>query len=240
LSFTLRSLKRHQPLQEQVYQALRTAILSGELVAGARLVETQLATKLQVSRTPIREALRLLQHDNLVEVGESGTLRIAILSQEDAAQLYDCRIALEQQAVLEACRNVAPAQLAELESMLLKAEKLYNAEPTQLTNFRMLDLDYQFHRLIAQSSGNYWLTSLLDQVFDKMQLLRLQTMRHNPRVLEIRLEHRQVYEALVQRDADAARYAIKSHLVASKARVSQEIEQLKDIQMAQSSAVSLL
>jgi DNA-binding GntR family transcriptional regulator len=240
LSFTLRSLKRHQPLQEQVYQALRTAILSGELVAGARLVETQLATKLQVSRTPIREALRLLQHDNLVEVGESGTLRIAILSQEDAAQLYDCRIALEQQAVLEACRNVAPAQLAELESMLLKAEKLYNAEPTQLTNFRMLDLDYQFHRLIAQSSGNYWLTSLLDQVFDKMQLLRLQTMRHNPRVLEIRLEHRQVYEALVQRDAEAARYAIKSHLVASKARVSQEIEQLKDIQMAQSSAVSLL
>jgi DNA-binding GntR family transcriptional regulator len=79
LSFTLRSLKRNQPLQEQVYQALRTAILSGELVAGARLVETQLATKLQVSRTPIREALRLLQHDNLVEVGESGALRIAIL-----------------------------------------------------------------------------------------------------------------------------------------------------------------
>jgi DNA-binding GntR family transcriptional regulator len=228
LSFTLRSLKRHQPLQEQVYQALRTAILSGELVAGARLVETQLANKLQVSRTPIREALRLLQHDNLVEVGESGTLRIAILSQEDAAQLYDCRIALEQQAVLEACRNAMPAQLAELEAMLLKAEKLYKAEPTQLTNFQMLDLDYQFHRLIAQSSGNYWLTSLLDRVFDKMQLLRIQTMRHNPRVLEIRVEHRQVYEALVQQDAEAARHAIKSHLVASKARVIQEIQQLAE------------
>jgi DNA-binding GntR family transcriptional regulator len=228
LSFTLRSLKRNQPLQEQVYQALRTAILSGELVAGARLVETQLATKLQVSRTPIREALRLLQHDNLVEVGESGALRIAILSQEDAAQLYDCRIALEQQSVLEACQNATPAQLAELESMLLKAEKLYNAEPTQLTNFQMLDLDYQFHRLMAQSSGNYWLTSLLDQVFDKMQLLRLQTMRHNPRVLEIRVEHRQVYEALVQRDVEAARHAVKSHLIASKARVIQEIQQLAE------------
>jgi DNA-binding GntR family transcriptional regulator len=226
LSFTLRSLKRNQPLQEQVYQALRTAILSGELTAGARLVETQLATKLQVSRTPIREALRLLQHDNLVEVGESGALCIAILSQEDAAQLYDCRIALEQQAVLEACQKATPAQLTELESMLLKVEKLYKAEPTKLTSFQMLDLDYQFHRLIAQSSGNYWLTSLLDRVFDKMQLLRIQTMRHNPRVLEIRVEHRQVYEALVQGDADTARYAIKSHLVASKARVIQEIQQL--------------
>jgi DNA-binding GntR family transcriptional regulator len=229
LSFTLRSLKRHQPLQEQVYQALRTAILSGELAAGERLVETQLATKLQVSRTPIREALRLLQHDNLVDISETGALRIATLSQADAAQLYDCRLALEQQAVLEACRNATPAQLAELESILLKGEKLYNAEPTQLTNFQMLDLDYQFHRLVAQSSGNYWLTSLLDRVFDKMQLLRIQTMRHNPRVLEIRVEHRQVYEALLQRDAEAALQAIKSHLVASKARVIREIQQLEDV-----------
>jgi DNA-binding GntR family transcriptional regulator len=228
LSFTLRSLKRHQPLQEQVYQTLRIAILSGELAAGARLVETRLANKLQVSRTPIREALRLLQHENLVEVSETGNLQIALLSQEDAAQLYDCRIALEQQAVLESCQHATPEQLAEVESMLLKAEKLYTTEPTQLTNFQMLDVDYQFHRLIAQSSGNYWLTSLLDQVFDKMQLLRIQTMRHNPKVLEIRVEHRQVYEALTKRDAEAAREAIKSHLVASKARVIQEIQQLAE------------
>jgi DNA-binding GntR family transcriptional regulator len=89
-------------------------------------------------------------------------------------------------------------------------------------------VDYQFHRLVAQSSGNYWLTSLLEQVFDKMQLLRIQTMRHNPKVLEIRVEHRQVYEALVQRDAEAAQDAIKRHLVASKARVIQEIQQLAE------------
>jgi DNA-binding GntR family transcriptional regulator len=235
LSFTLRSLKRHQPLQEQVYQALRIAILSGELAAGARLVETRLAQKLQVSRTPIREALRLLQHENLVEVSETGNLQITLLSQEDAAQLYDCRIALEQQAVLESCQHATPEQLVELESMLLKAEKLCNTEPTQLTNFQMLDVDYQFHRLVAQSSGNYWLTSLLEQVFDKMQLLRIQTMQHNPKVLEIRVEHRQVYEALVQRDAEAAQDAIKRHLISSKARVIQEIQQLaKDDSVVQS------
>lgn len=227
MSATLRSLQRNPLLQDQVYQSLRNAILNGELITGERLVEAQLAAKLQVSRTPVREALRLLQHENLVQVNSTGTIHVATLSEEDAAQLYDCRIALEQQAVIQACRLATEAQLAELADMLLQAEKLTTSKQTQLTSFQMLDLDYRFHRLIAQSSGNFWLTSLLEQVFDKMQLLRLQTMRHNPRVLEIRVEHYRVYEALLQRDADAAVQAIADHLTASKERVVREIAELQ-------------
>lgn len=223
---TLRSLPRKQPLQEQVYQSLRSAILSGELSSGERLVEAQLAAKLQVSRTPVREALRLLQHENLIQVHVSGSIHVAILSEEDAAQLYDCRIALEQQAVRQACQFATAAQLAELADMLLQAEKLANSKQTKLTSFQMLDLDYQFHRLIAQSSGNIWLTALLDQVFDKMQLLRLQTTLKNPRVLEIQVEHGCIYEALVQRNAEAAVAALTSHLSASKERVVREVAEM--------------
>jgi DNA-binding GntR family transcriptional regulator len=226
LAATLRSLPRKQPLQEQVYLSLRAAILSGELASGERLVEAQLAAKLEVSRTPVREALRLLQHENLVEVNSSGSIRVTILSEEDAAQLYDCRIALEQQAVILACQLATAEQIASLGDMLLQAEKLANNKRTQLTSFQMLDLDYQFHRLIAQSTGNVWLVSLLDQVFDKMQLLRLQTVRHNPRVLEIRVEHSRIYDALIQRDGKAAAEALTAHLSASKERVVREIAQL--------------
>lgn len=222
-----RSLKRNQSLQEQAYQALKTAILSGELAPGQRLVEVQLAKQLQVSRTPIREAMQLLEHENLIVNDANDTLRVATISVTDAAQLYDCRIALEQLSVMEACQNATVSQLKELEKMVEQAEKLVKSKPTQLTSFRLLDLDYRFHQLIAKSSGNPWLVSLLDRVFDKMQLLRMQTTKNNPDVLEIRTEHRQIYEPVRDRNPQAAVKAVKEHLTASKERVIKEVEQLQ-------------
>lgn len=222
-----RSLQRNQSLQEQAYQALRTAILSGELTPGQRLVETHLAQKLQVSRTPIREAIRQLQHEDLITVDPNNVLRVATISMTDAVQLYDCRIALEQLSVAGACQNATKSQLKDLELMVDQAEKLVNSKPSQLTSFRLLDLDYRFHRQLAESSGNPWLVSLLDQVFDKMQLLRIQTTKHNLNVLEIRTEHRRIYEPIQERNSEAAIQAMKAHLIASKERVAREVQQLQ-------------
>ena len=232
LSLSPQSLQRQRSLQEQAYQALRNAILSGELAPGERLVETKLANKLQVSRTPIREAIRLLQHENLATSDLDGVLRVATISIVDAMQLYDCRIALEELSVRGACHHATEIQLQELESMVEQAEKLVNSKPTQLTSFRLLDIDYRFHRLLAQSSGNPWLVSLLDRVFDQMQLLRIQTTKHNPNVLEIRTEHRQIYQPIQQRDEKAAVEAMVAHLRASKARVVQEVEQLQQTKVS--------
>lgn len=227
MSLSPQTLQRQRSLQEQAYQALRNAILSGELTPGERLVETQLAKKLQVSRTPIREAIRLLQHENLATSDRDGVLRVATISIADAIHLYDCRIALEELSVRGACHHATAMQLHELAGMVEQAEKLVNSNPTQLTSFRLLDINYRFHRLIAQSSGNPWLVSLLDRVFDQMQLLRIQTTKRNPNVLEIRTEHRQIYEPILEQNEKAAVEAIKAHLMASKARVIQEVEQLQ-------------
>jgi DNA-binding GntR family transcriptional regulator len=201
--------------------------LSGELVAGDRLVETQLAAILHVSRTPIREAIRQLQRENLIAADESGALRVAKLSTADAGHLYDCRIALEQVSVAAACCHATAAQLEQIDLAIQQAEKSTGQEPHQLTNYQLLHMDYQFHRLLAESSGNPWLVSLLDQVFDKMMLLRLRTMQHNPRVLEICTEHRRIYTAVYKRDSSAAVQAIQEHLIASKERVIREIEQIE-------------
>lgn len=220
-------LQRSQSLQEQAYQALRTAILSGELSPGQRLVETQLAKKLQVSRTPIREALRQLQHEDLATIDSNNVLRVTQFSVTDAVQLYDCRIALEQLSVAGACQNATTSQLQELSLMVMRAEKLVGSKPSQLTNFQLLDLDYRFHRLFAESSANLWLRSLLDQVFDKMALLRIQTIQHNRNVLEIRTEHRRIYEAVRERNAEVAVQTIKDHLTAAKERVVQEMQNLQ-------------
>ncbi|HEY9654867.1 MAG TPA: GntR family transcriptional regulator [Crinalium sp.] len=226
LPLSARPLQRAQSLHEQTYQTLRAAILSGELSAGDRLVETQLAASLEVSRTPIREAIRQLQRENLVTTDPHGALRVAMLSVTDAAHLYDCRIALEQVSVAEACRHATPAQLEQLDLVIQQAEKATEQTTHQLTNYQLLHMDYQFHRLLAESADNPWLVSLLDQVFDKMMLLRLRTMQHNPHVLEIRSEHRSIYQAVSDRNPTAAVKALQDHLLASKQRVIQEIKQI--------------
>lgn len=219
-------IQRSKSLHEQTYQVLRSSILSGDLSPGERLVETQLAQQLQVSRTPIREAIRQLQKDGLVTADGMGGLQVATISAADAAQLYDCRLALEQLAVTEACLHADAAQLKQLENYVLQAEQLMHAQTADLKVMQLLDLDYGFHRLIAESSGNRWLVTLLDQVFDKMMLLRVQTTRHNPKVLEIRIEHRQIYQAIAEHQVETALEAIQSHLSASKERVIGELQQL--------------
>lgn len=220
-------VKRSKSLHEQTYEALRESILSGELAPGDRLVETQLAELLQVSRTPIREAIRQLQQEALISADENGWLRVATLSVSEAIDLYDCRIALELLSVTDACNRASDEQLHQVKQCIVRAEALIKAGVAAPDSNQLLELDYQFHRSIAQSSGNHCLLSLLDQVFTKMLLLRVRTTRHNPRVLEIRTEHHQIYEAIAQRNVEIAVQTMQNHLSASKARVVKELEALR-------------
>ncbi|MCC0178026.1 GntR family transcriptional regulator [Waterburya agarophytonicola K14] len=213
------SIQRSQSLRQQVYQALKQIILKGDLASGERVVETKLAEWLQVSRTPIREAIGQLKREQLIVSKPNGGFRVATLSVADAAQLYDCRIALEQLSVADACEQITSKQLKQLEKCVLVAEKSVKSESSESDSSKLLEIDYQFHHLIAESSNNQWLLALLEQVFDKMALLRVQTTKHNPQVLEIRLEHREVYQTIALKNVDLARSTIREHLIASKARV---------------------
>ena len=217
------SIQRSQSLQEQVYQALKQIILKGDLPSGERVVETKLAQQLQVSRTPIREAIGQLKREKLIVSRANGGFKVATLSIQDAIQLYDCRIVLEQLSIGNACKQITSKQLKRLEKYVLQAEKLLS-KPGKPDYLKLLEVDYQFHHSIAESSGNQWLLTLLEQVFDRMRLLRVYTTQHNPGVLEIRLEHREIYEAIVSKDVDLAQTTIREHLTASKARVVRELE----------------
>ena len=129
-----------------------------------------------------------------------------------------------QLSVTDACEKIAPQQLEKLEMLVLEAEKLLASDLSQTDPLKLLKIDYDFHHLIAESSTNQWLLTLLEQVFDKMALLRVQTTKHNSQVLEIRLEHQQIYEAIANKNSDLAKATIKLHLMSSKARVVKELE----------------
>ena len=94
-------VQRRKSLYEQVYTALRSSILAGDFAPGSRLIETQLTEWLNVSRTPLREALRQLQKEGLVTTDTSG-LQVATISATDAIELYDCRLVLEKLSI-EGC-----------------------------------------------------------------------------------------------------------------------------------------
>jgi len=220
-------IQRSQSLREQTYQVLRSAILTGEFLAGSRLVETQIADKLQVSRTPIREALQQLQQEQLVITDRNGNLRVVSFSTDDAKNLYRCRLVLEQESVLEACKKATVEQLAKIELAVKQAEQAFGQNLNQLSSYQLLHIDYQFHRAISECAGNPWLTLLLDQLFDKMALLRVQTIQQNLKVLEIRSEHRQIYEAIAQHDYQKALQSLTEHLISSQVRVIHEITQLQ-------------
>lgn len=224
-------------LFSKTYLALRREILAGNLVSGESLVEQALANRFEVSRTPIREAIRQLQQEGLIESDPRGGLRVKIITIADAIHLYDCRMGLEQVAAVGACENATLQQLDDLQDCLAQANLAdpvdqvvdaligQQAQADELEN--RLHIDQSFHRLLAESSGNPWLADLLDQVFSKMALLRLTTTYRNPEVLEIWAEHERIVEAIMQRDSQAAATAVREHLVASKARVVQAIKGIK-------------
>ncbi len=141
----------------------------------------------------------------------------------DIVQLYDCRIALEPLSVAGACENANSFQLQALEKCVLQAEQLIQHQTSESNSFQLLNLEYQFHYLIATSSGNKWLLPLLERIFDKMTLLWFQTTYYNSRVLVSWTEHRQIYEAIARRDVRGATQAIHCHLNGSKARAIQEL-----------------
>ncbi|MBE9062166.1 GntR family transcriptional regulator [cf. Phormidesmis sp. LEGE 11477] len=220
-------------LFSKTYLALRQEILSGKLASGKSLIEQTLADRFEVSRTPIREAIRQLQREGLVESNRGGGLRVTVVTIADAIHLYDCRLGLEQVAAMGACENATAAQLEDLQDCLAQANLSDPTDPSMRSPNNVdelenrLRIDQSFHRLLADSSGNPQLADLLEQVFSKMALLRLTTTYQNPDVLEIWAEHEQIVAAIVQRDSQAAAIAVRNHLVASKMRVVQALQGLK-------------
>src|SRR5262245_55444326 len=115
-------------LVDEATQALRDAILSGRLPAGTRLRQTELATRLAISRTPIREALGRLQQEGLVEILPAAGVRVAVLNLAEAAALYDVREVLDGLAARLAARHGDGAALGVLDKSLARMARCVERE----------------------------------------------------------------------------------------------------------------
>ena len=141
------------PLRDVVFNTLRDAILTGKLVPGERLMENQLAEKLGVSRTPVREALRMLELENLVELVPRKGAQVLDMSEKDIINILEVRSALEGLATSVACKKMTKEDLQQLKNMEVDFEKAV-AENDKLINiFRNLRIQLYRYRM-AQAKNN--------------------------------------------------------------------------------------
>lgn len=154
------------PLRDVVYNTIRDAILSGKLAPGERLMENQLAEKLGVSRTPIREALRMLGQENLVGLVPRKGAQVLDMSEKDIKDILEIRSSLETLAVGLACSRMTDEELAELKKIQEEFVQASNSGDFE----KMATIDERFHDRIFRSIRNDKLLYVVNNL--KMQLFR--------------------------------------------------------------------
>ena len=201
------ALKDHLSLTERVYMTLRQMILNMELPPGTRLKDIELARKLGVSNTPLREAMRWLAADSLVEsIPRRGTF-VKRLTAEESGRLYEIREALEVLAARLAAERATSETLSRISEAAaghLKAVESGNVQ-------EYLALDRQFHTLIAEGSKNEILVSMLNLIADRIYIVRRLTSNVEKDFLTSR-EHMEIAEALSRRDGERAAELIQKHI----------------------------
>lgn len=199
---------RTPPLWEAVLERLRDAILSGQLQAGSKLVEADLAERFGTSRGPIREAVRELVREGLVvEFDRRGNV-VSTLDARDLSEVYGVREALEIAAARLAVERADDEALAKLERHLEAFEQ--GARGDYLENSKH---DLAFHRGLVALAGNERMTAIYEQMLTQTAHLLRIAAQGNP-TLQTRIRpaiHRDILKALLARDPESARGAIEAH-----------------------------
>lgn len=198
------------------YVDLHRMVVSGELDPRVRIAEAELASRLGVSRTPVREALHRLEGDGLV-IAQGRGVRVRVLALDELAELFSARAGLEGWALFQAAQRVGagdvpPAHLAELERLADSAAAHTRAGDLA----RGADFNRAFHERTAALSNNGVISATLGQWWDRITVSTRHTIRMPDRVEEVDREHRTILDALNRGDSIAARDATQAHILATR------------------------
>lgn len=202
------NMNAYLPLRDVVFNALREAILKGDLKPGERLMELQLASKLGVSRTPIREAIRMLEQEGLAVTTPRKGAEVAKMTLKDMEDVLEIRDALDELAVRIACQKISDEQLKQLEDMKELFEK-----STQTGNVKKIaEADVTFHDVIYEATGNPKLVTLLNNLREQVYRYRVEYIKDPKNYPTLIAEHEAILESLKNRDVKNAVEAMHVHV----------------------------
>ncbi len=194
-------------LADQVFEHLETDILSGKYSRGEILTEGKLSAELGVSRTPVREALRRLEQEHIIEESGKGSVVIGI-TEKDLADIFLIREQLECLAASLAAKNATKEQLNELKETLELQEFYLEKQDADRIKF----MDNQFHKTLYKLSGSMTFYDILIPLHKKVQKYRRASLESKSRAVESVAEHRKIYEAIVLGNAELASQYAKEHV----------------------------
>ena len=192
--------------KEIAYELIRNSIFSGKFQPGHQLKEEELAGLLDVSRTPVREALRQLADQGLIEIRANRRSYVADVTEAQFEELMDILSFLESYSARRAARRISKGELEELKQINAEIEQAVDDDP------HFLQLNSKFHRAIHRAAGSHKLYELIDRIIDFHHNLYFKfgqiPARHNP--LSV-IEHQNIIEALEDGDEEYAALMMKAH-----------------------------
>ncbi|RHP52787.1 GntR family transcriptional regulator [Clostridiaceae bacterium AF31-3BH] len=195
-------------LRGKVFESIREDILSGRYEQNTELKETAIGAELGVSRTPVREALRQLELEGLVTIIPNRGAYVNMITAKDVQDIYVIRSMLEGLCARWATEHITQEQLDNLEETLCLTE--YHTEKKNYD--KLYELDSLFHEQLYEAGGSRILNHVLSDFHDYVKMVRKATISTSSRSVKSTEEHRAIFEAIRDKDADKAEALAKEHV----------------------------
>ena len=202
------NMNEYLPLRDVVFNTLRQAILRGELKPGERLMEIQLANKLGVSRTPIREAIRKLELEGLVLMIPRKGAEVAEITEKSLRDVLEVRRALEELSVQLACEKITKEEIRELERVAKEFQQVVKS--SDITE--IAEVDVRFHDIIYTATDNQKLIQLLNNLREQMYRYRVEYLKRDGVFPQLIAEHEAIIRHIENNEKEKATEVMCTHI----------------------------
>lgn len=202
------TMNEYLPLRDVVFNTLRQAILRGELKPGERLMEIQLANKLGVSRTPIREAIRKLELEGLVLMIPRRGAEVAEITEKNLRDVLEVRCALEELAVQLACDRIDEDGIQNLREAAERFREVLDSDDIT----KIAEADVEFHDVIFAATDNRRLIQLLNNLREQMYRYRIEYLKKKEYYPQLLAEHEAIIAAIEGHDKEKATEITGQHI----------------------------
>jgi DNA-binding GntR family transcriptional regulator len=209
---------------DRVLVQIRTAIVEGEIPAGTKISEPELARRYDLSRAPLREALARLERCHLIERTPNAGARVVKLSIEGLRSLYQLREELEGLACRLAAEHMTEQEIAEVRALLDQHLSTQRVREGESYYQEAGDVDFHY-RVILGSKNPYLINILSDELYFLVRMYRVQLGMNGPRVSRAFDEHKAIINAIANRDGELADLLMRRHIAASKRNIEQQLLQ---------------
>ena len=208
MSFTFQPMMESRPIREIAYDVLKKAIITGEIPAGERIVETEYADRLHISRTPLREALRKLERDGLVEYVMRRGVIVHAFTTEDVDQIYTIRNSLEMLTLPYIIENATAEDIASLREKLAEMDKLQEKDDVE----GLSPLAREFHAQLTSISQQKRILRVIEGQDEYIRRFSAMAIRQENRRTEAHEEHHQLVDYVEAKDLDHFRELMQHHI----------------------------